>query len=96
MKDMVGHEICVGETIAYVSANYGVKMTVGTVVEVGLDHVRVERIHDGHNIRNGTKRCHSWSKDGRLVPCDKKPRQTTISMPARCYVVARNDNGEMP
>ena len=91
MKDMIGREIQVGDTVAYVSnPGYGPRLTIGRVeMLVGEGSgIRVERMYAGHDVKEGMRQ--RWDYDPATkkyssTPC--KARATTVCMSDRIYVI---------
>jgi hypothetical protein len=91
MKDMMGHEIKVCDEIVYTSSPHKhPKLTVGRVIEVKEESVKVFRMHVGgyNGVVHGVRQKFVWNKEtntGERVPT--KARATTITRSERCYVI---------
>jgi len=91
MKDMIGRDIKVGDKIAYASKPYcGVRLTIGTVIAVDENSIKVERIHAGgrNGVKDNLQVKRTWNVETtKFVDTIVKPRTTTVCMSGRCCIV---------
>ena len=89
MKDILGNEIQVGDTVAYAAARSGAYLTVGRVLQVDDGTARIERIATDY-VRDGFYM--KWEKaNGQYtkVVTTEKARSTRITIGSRAVVVKK-------